>query len=581
MRLLQVSDLKLVEFLPDSIPPYAILSHTWGKDEVLFEDILNNTATNKSAYVKVEGAAKQASANNLEYVWIDNCCIDKSSSAELSEALNSMFAWYENASVCYAYLSDVPSNVNVNDPASEFTRSRWFTRGFTLQELLAPREVIFFSSAWEVIGKKTELYEILSAITGIGIQYLRHKAPLSSASIANRMSWVANRETSRPEDIAYCLLGIFNINMPLLYGERDRAFIRLQEEIMRQSDDQSIFAWRDLDADPNALHGLLARSPKQFASSKDIIPYENWEVLAPYSMTNRGLRIDFHLKESLKEEDVYIASLNCPMPPIYKDGSFLGIFLKKLTSGDEQYARVNINEFHPVHNDRGRLQNIFVRQTMHNALVIDRGIFPYHVAQLRNGPRFNPHILNDCGFEVVQVIFPELSNQIQHFKSAESTPEFIHASEEARKDWLPAHLPHQFSLPKSSKSLAGAVILQKRTDSQRVAILLGSREGFDVGFDAIPLGHDFDLNRPTQQALDVLQGRFQPKPVGNIIHLGRICIMIHVSLWIYHGIKYYMVDLIVHGDINQAATRRISGNNRRVHRISMSHPAVYRLPGDS
>ncbi|PWY95174.1 HET-domain-containing protein, partial [Aspergillus sclerotioniger CBS 115572] len=243
MRLLQVSDLKLLDFLPDSIPPYAILSHTWGKDEVLFEDILHHTAINKSSYVKVEGAAKQASANNLEYVWIDNCCIDKSSSAELSEALNSMFAWYENATVCYAYLSDVPTNVNVNDPGSEFTRSRWFTRGFTLQELLAPKEVIFFSSNWEVIGKKTELYEILSTITGIGVQYLRHKAPLSSASIANRMSWVANRETSRPEDIAYCLLGIFNINMPLLYGERDRAFIRLQEEIMRQSDDQSIFAW--------------------------------------------------------------------------------------------------------------------------------------------------------------------------------------------------------------------------------------------------------------------------------------------------------------------------------------------------
>ncbi|OJJ70456.1 hypothetical protein ASPBRDRAFT_83066, partial [Aspergillus brasiliensis CBS 101740] len=244
MRLLRVSDLKLVEFMSDTIPPYAILSHTWVHDqEVIFEDMLSGTAENKPCFTKLKKTAEQAATDGFEYVWIDNCCIDKRSSAELSEALNSMYAWYQAASICYAYLSDVPTDVRIQDADSEFARCRWFTRGFTLQELLAPREVVFFSSEWKVIGRKTELYEVLSTITGIGIQYLSQEALLSSASIASRMSWAANRNTSRPEDVAYCLLGIFNIHMPLLYGEGERAYIRLQEEIMRQSDDHSIFAW--------------------------------------------------------------------------------------------------------------------------------------------------------------------------------------------------------------------------------------------------------------------------------------------------------------------------------------------------
>ncbi|ODM14249.1 hypothetical protein SI65_08404 [Aspergillus cristatus] len=140
--------------------------------------------------------------------------------------------------------------------------------------------------------------------------------------------------------------------MPLLYGERDRAFIRLQEEIMRQSDDQSIVAWCGPDADSNSLHGLLASLPRQFASSRDFVSYENWEDLSPYSMINSGLQIGFYLKKHSDEEDIYIATLNCPQPS-YEDGSFLGIFLKKLSSGDEQYAPVNVQKSGCVQDDRG------------------------------------------------------------------------------------------------------------------------------------------------------------------------------------------------------------------------------------
>lgn len=133
MRLLQIQDsgkFSLVERVGNDIPPYAILSHTWGpsKDEVTYHDLLNGTGRNKMGYCKLEFCRKQAEQDRLQYFWVDTCCIDKTSSAELSEAINSMYSWYQAAEVCYAYLADVPSN-------NTFSCSRWFTRGWTLQEL--------------------------------------------------------------------------------------------------------------------------------------------------------------------------------------------------------------------------------------------------------------------------------------------------------------------------------------------------------------------------------------------------------------------------------------------------------------
>ncbi|RYP01527.1 hypothetical protein DL764_006193 [Monosporascus ibericus] len=168
------------------------------------------------------------------------CCIDKASSAELTEAINSMFRWYRNAEICYAYLSDIPSAKRIHQ---KLERSRWFTRGWTLQELIAPAEVVFYSMDWDHVGTKSELSASISSITKIDASFLDSKN-LMSASVAQRMSWAAHRETSRPEDIAYCLLGIFDINMPLIYGEGMKAFQRLQEEIIESYPmDYSFFAW--------------------------------------------------------------------------------------------------------------------------------------------------------------------------------------------------------------------------------------------------------------------------------------------------------------------------------------------------
>lgn len=162
--------------------------------------------------------------------------IDKTSSTELSEAINSMFKWYQRSAVCYAYLVDVHSK-------NDFTKSRWWNRGWTLQELIAPCSVVFFSSEWDCIGDKSILVSDISKRSRISVDVLLNPNEVSKSSGAQRMAWAANRKTTRSEDIAYCLLGIFDINMPLLYGEGRQAFKRLQEEIIRTKQDQSLLAW--------------------------------------------------------------------------------------------------------------------------------------------------------------------------------------------------------------------------------------------------------------------------------------------------------------------------------------------------
>ncbi|KAE8374563.1 HET-domain-containing protein [Aspergillus bertholletiae] len=290
MRLLNTRTIELVEFTPDCIPEYAILSHTWEQGEVLFADLQHRTEKTKPAWPKVQSACAQAWADGFGWIWIDTCCIDKSSSAELSEAINSMFTSYASAAVCYAYLSDVRV---------------WFTRGWTLQELLAPFEVVFFSRDRVRFGERSSMARILSHVTQINYKILTHTLPLNSMSIAQRMSWVARRQTTRPEDMAYCLMGIFSVNMPILYGEGgERAFLRLQEEIMKYSEGQTIFAWTDKSAHPSDRYGLLAPSPACFADSQDIIAWKQEMDSSPYAMTNRGLPL--YLKPLSKFGNRYV-----------------------------------------------------------------------------------------------------------------------------------------------------------------------------------------------------------------------------------------------------------------------------------
>lgn len=293
------------------MPPYAILSHTWGSEEVTYQDMLNliqyglqADSIAKDRYHKIMLTCEQARHDKLDWVWIDTCNIDKTSSAELSEAINSMFQWYRSAAVCYVYIQDVectqisPSGAAVVDKLKILRSARWFSRGWTLQELLAPDTIHFFcanqrETCWWFMGSKESEIDILAAITGIDKTVLADPTQLSNVSVARRMSWAARRQTTRPEDIAYCLLGLFQVNMPLLYGEGTNAFIRLQEEILKSSEDESLFAWSDSEAVSRENNGILASHPIAFSRSSNIVTYSS--SLEPYSMTNRGLRIESRL----------------------------------------------------------------------------------------------------------------------------------------------------------------------------------------------------------------------------------------------------------------------------------------------
>jgi hypothetical protein len=252
MRLLKLEDdgeLSLTEFIGDNIPRYAILSHTWGADneEFTFKDLMDGTGKTKAGYNKIRFCAKQAAEDNLQFFWMDTCCIDKSSSAELSEAINSMFRYYHDAVKCYVYLSDVSISGTVGERSSSqrtwesaFQRSRWFTRGWTLQELVAPTSVDFFSLEGERLGEKLLMVQEIYEITGISVRALEG-CHLSQFSVEERMSWAAGRKTKREEDATYSLLGIFDIHMPLIYGEgQKKALIRLQKEIKGSSMEESM-----------------------------------------------------------------------------------------------------------------------------------------------------------------------------------------------------------------------------------------------------------------------------------------------------------------------------------------------------
>lgn len=283
MRLLNVKTLQLEEFLGE-IPDYAILSHCWAEDEVSLQHLNSGNYRHRKGFEKIASCCRVSEREGYDYAWIDTCCIDKTSSAELSEVINSMFQYYVSSSICYAHLADVYDD-DPELPNSSFAKSRWFTRGWTLQELIAPPIVVFLNSSWREIGTRSTLAPAVSAVTRIAINVLRPTLSVPSDrfwiynirnrlklySIACKLSWAAGRETTRVEDMAYCLLGIFEINMPLLYGEGQKAFVRLQKEIVDESDDMSIFAWEPPEWEvPYLRTGLLAPSPRYFEASHDV-----------------------------------------------------------------------------------------------------------------------------------------------------------------------------------------------------------------------------------------------------------------------------------------------------------------------
>lgn len=364
MRLLNTKTLQLEDFLTD-IPKYAILSHTWGNQEVTFQDIQNlEVAKRKAGFSKVYKACERACNYSFEWIWIDSCCINKESSAELSEAINSMYQYYEDAGVCYAYLCDASREDDPRYSKFMLQGCRWFKRGWTLQELLAPSFVVFLDKHWAEIGTRWSLRDAISAITSIPSHVFEDAGVMEKISIAQKMSWAALRETTRPEDQAYCLMGLFGVSMSPIYGEGSaKAFMRLQQEIIKISDDRSIFAWRAPAGDNEPLRGLFARSPSEFRLSGDVgISESIWDSESSYSFANNGLHIRLPLipAGSDSRNRVFIASLHCRSD---RDGQYFSVYLKN-TAG-RQFVRCRPDElvldhFSPAHKS---LREIIVKET--------------------------------------------------------------------------------------------------------------------------------------------------------------------------------------------------------------------------
>lgn len=301
MWLLDTETLKLHHFITN-IPDYVILSHTWSNGEVGFDDTAQPYARDMAGYSKILRCCAQASKTGFDWAWIDTCCIDKRSSAELSEAINSMYRWYWRAAICYVFMSD--HSVGHRD----FQSSRWFRRGWTLQELLAPDIVEFYDSDWIFLGTKTSLINRIVAATKIDKRCLLHRTAIEKASIAAKFSWASARMTTRVEDMAYCLLGLVQVNMPMLYGEGPGAFYRLQLEIIKQTNDHTIFAW-DFTYHRSSLTSIFAHSPAQFANAADFRPDTTREKQpATYEMTNHGLNITM---PCINGQTGFVALLNC------------------------------------------------------------------------------------------------------------------------------------------------------------------------------------------------------------------------------------------------------------------------------
>ena len=363
MRLLDTTTLQLREFIHSNLPAYAILSHTWGDEEISYQEwcmfgdewqdaagIMHYSLTadfkqaarlrkEKAGYKKIEAFCNLSRQDGYKWAWVDTCCIDKSSSSELSEAINSMYLWYQKSSRCYVYMADVskgnitlpvriddeltgglprlhsvvgqPSNANLLKQ-SEFSTSRWFKRGWTLQELIAPAHVHFYDREWLNFGSRKNMAGAISQITGIPIEVISHGLYWrDNYTVAERISWAADRITTREEDGSYCLLGLLDVHMPLLYGEGGtNAFKRLQEEIIKTTPDHSIFAWvlrgkRSLSHDLDGYFGpVLAASPQAFSVLPKFVlnpPKSNATSTirseSSYAVTNRGLYIELPIIE--------------------------------------------------------------------------------------------------------------------------------------------------------------------------------------------------------------------------------------------------------------------------------------------
>ncbi|KAI5986761.1 hypothetical protein F5J12DRAFT_868177 [Pisolithus orientalis] len=364
MYLLNARTQKLEHFL--DLPPYAILSHAWQSGEAhRFHEIGTPGVCQKPGYDKVQGCCTLALQHGLDYVWIDTCCADANSITAFDEALNSSYAWFNQAAVCFVYLHDVESRERPEQESSTFRRSKWFSRAWTLQELLAPGNVFFFAKDWKEIGTKAGLASVISSVTGIHTDALMHPERVPHFSVATRMSWAKGRKSSKPEDRVYALMGLFGVNLPIVYGQGEtETFMKLQHEIIKKSDDQSILAWRFFTRAPSPrTSSFLADSPDYFADCGDVHRIPSDQLLeycikhshptanprSGFLLTCRGLQATLPVRS--RRPGVLDALLACARGPGVWNGSkyavnlddaeVICIRLRKPTPGVHPYERMD------------------------------------------------------------------------------------------------------------------------------------------------------------------------------------------------------------------------------------------------
>lgn len=333
MRLLNTITLQLEEVadseLTEAHNQYAILSHRWGsdEDEVSYHDMISHeNIGSKKGYIKIKEFFNIAARSGYRYGWCDTCCINKGNSSELAESINSMYMWYKMSTLCVVYLSDVPA-VDLED-------SEWFDRGWTLQELIAPKAVSFFDCDWHLLGTKLDLLEALSKKTGVPSDVLSNRAEPWACSVAQRMSWAAHRITRRVEDRAYSLLGLFEVNMPMIYGEREKAFLRLQQNIAQKSKDESLFAWgvEPSTVDSQDYFSIFASSPSAFSDCRNIIP-----TLGSSGFTQNNGELAITLRVCRRTPGIFTAFLHCTEQDDKEKRFFIRI---SKTFEEESYVRV-------------------------------------------------------------------------------------------------------------------------------------------------------------------------------------------------------------------------------------------------
>lgn len=319
---------------------YAILSHRWEDGELSFGDIGDvEVASQRKGFQKVKQFCAFARRRGYAYAWVDTCCIDKKSSAELSEALNSMYRYYEEAGICFVYLYDVVHR-------ADLARSSWFSRGWTLQELLAPTKLLFVNRDWEPLLSRRQSALMVEKRTGIPRSALTHFNS-SSHCIAEKFSWSARRVTDREEDRAYCLLGLLDINMPVLYGEGKRAFQRLQEEIMKVNTDMSLFLWQG-PACP--AFGMLAEDPscfRQFPAHASHAYHDDlFRLSEGWSINNAGISMTASIEPYLLTAELDgIFALYLHQPHRFASSPGYVILVQEVDQGGDiiTFARVAID----------------------------------------------------------------------------------------------------------------------------------------------------------------------------------------------------------------------------------------------